>query len=243
MPHRGVVFVAFGEDYYKQGIAAALLVHNHLPDLSITLVTNSLRIEHISTVFHIVLPAAETSMNRLYRTMANRFAFDADGLYDEWALLDTDVAIMSPRFMDGFDILQGHDAAALWQAFGNDQEHLVTYCGGHWRDFLTYRSLTYPVMIYTPGTCFFKSGPTVDRFFECWQEIWKGWDGPRDLPPFTCAAQEMELDIIRLSPRISYHWILVEDNIKIPVSLHYAPGILPPVKKWRPEGFDGKDKE
>jgi len=247
--HKGAVYIAFGADYYRQCVVSVKYLKHNCPDLPVTVVTDQTEVQGPADAFHIVIPNDVTTNNRMYRTMANRFAFDKEGPYDEWILLDTDVVVGSPRFIDGFDRIGDGDAASLVQAEWNPANgETAASMGATWESFNNYHSLDNDGVgrVYTPGTCFFRSGPKADEFFTRWWWLWDGWAYDRDLPPFTGAVQDVGLQISLLNPlqehrkHQSYHWVDCNEkkgSAMAGICIHEAAGggnLLPKIENWRP---------
>ncbi|HUT88869.1 MAG TPA: hypothetical protein VMY37_05205 [Thermoguttaceae bacterium] len=229
---RGIVYVAFGEEYIKVGAASAHSVRQwaYIP---IHVVTNREPGEHRDrwpegTTFD-YMPVSD-EQNRSIRTH-----IDTLTPFDRTLLLDADVYCASNKALVPFDYLERFDMVVVtYKTLGADPglrihkdwgplcQHLGT--GGHF--------------CYCGGILYFRKGARVTDFFSTWHRFWEQSGQGRDMLPMFTALWRSQVRFLPMpGPDV---WIGQKHGVFRHSAGTQIPQLPPMRHKFKPNGSAGE---
>ena len=149
--NRGVLYIAFGENFIKEMLISAESVKKHNPDLHITaFIDNPIQSEYLDNVMQIVAKHLRPKIDYIAMTP-----------YDETLFLDTDT-IIDRDISDMFEILETVDYAAA---------HDLARKRKRYSDVIPeYGSIPYSFSEVNTGVMAFKKNNLVMKLFKMWRE-------------------------------------------------------------------------
>lgn len=190
---QGVFYVATGDEWIKEAVVSAQSLRQHMPDIHISLYTNSdVNEPSFSTIEKISLPPGD----RRIETLARRIELMLEMPWERTLRLDTDTFILgklSPIFavLDEFDIaaVHGGTRVSLPQPDNDVPETFPEYCAS----FVA-----------------FKKSDKVKRFIETWAMKFRefvAWaERQETLPPHICSYH---------ADNASLRWALYHSGLRL----------------------------
>ena len=222
MRDRGVVYVAFGEEYAMVAAASARAAAKHC-ELPIHVVTNlpdAARFDWPrATTFDLIEMPDEA--NRAVRTtLFDRTPFERTLMLDADALIESPEAALPLGWLDRYD--------ACLVAY----RPLAEYNGSaSWRE--TAAGIgSAAIDVLSGGVVYFRRGPRVRRLFCLWHEYWRADGGGRDMPALLRAVWDSDVRYLALPAKAG--WLALQRGI-IAHQVGESTGNLPPMAyKLRP---------
>lgn len=227
----GILYVAFGEQYDYQCAHSVILVRKY-SDISIRVITNLTK-DHrckewndlLNVSFEVVV--VKQKENRYYKIRTDLFS-----PFDITLFCDTDTAVQSAEFLDGFNIAKKYDVMfSVYQKIESNGQGVPMpwlYC-----KFMKLED--YPATIYKEGVFFFRKTDNTRKLFEAWENYWRLLGRGRDMPalfPATKRATDLNLGI--LPPG----WDNRDGHIIIHGYGDYRVDGLPLITKYKPSDND-----
>jgi hypothetical protein len=224
----GIFYVAFGKQYDYQCTHSVILVRKY-SDIPVRVITDlavDQRCKKWDNVSNVSFEKvnAERNKNRYYKIRPDLFS-----PFDITLFCDTDTAVQSAEFLDGFAIAQNHDVMfSVYQRIGK---------GGHglpmvWLYGKFMKPENYPATIYKEGVFFFRKTENTRKLFEAWENYWRLLGCGRDMPalfPATTKATNLNLGI--LPPG----WDNRDGHIIVHAFGNYKTKGLPIITKYKPD--------
>lgn len=191
---RGVLYIAFGENFIKEALISAESVKIHNPDLSITIFSD----KKISSEF------INNSIVIEPKHIRAKVDFIDQTPYEKTLFLDSDTVIVSSiieefSLLDKFDLAICHDLARK-------------------RDYISsviseYQDIPYSFSEVNPGVIFFKKNENTLDFFNRWKKLFyqhhEKW--PFEQPTFRIALWQTNLKLYILPSEFN---LRSKDNLK-----------------------------
>ena len=190
---RGIVYIAFGEEYDRLASHTVILSKKNTR-LPITVITNlkerNSKWDECRDINFVYLDAP-TDSNRDIKTQLYKYT-----PYDETLYIDCDSVIWKPGIEGVFPLLAKHDV--LLQRFYSWTEGRKYY--RLYRDSLKSLEIQLPVTIYIGGFWAFRKNESSIKFFDLWNQYWKRFGSGRDMPALACAVKNSEIKHFDASP-------------------------------------------
>jgi len=230
----GVVYVAFGRNYSYQAAFSAMSLRM-FSDIPIRVLSNLPDDKTWRGIAGVewVHCRGENKDNRDVKTDMFRHS-----PFDRTLYLDTDTAIRSRSFLQGFRMLDEWDVMGVSEdnplRGPEDTRKLGVYALANAR--LGYR---FPVELVNGGMLFFRKSGETKRFFATWHAAWAKLGRGRDMPALAWALQQCV-------PPLKFRLLPLTWNCPVPSSRaviahawgkHRLPGI-PSITKLKPNMHD-----
>lgn len=205
--NKGIVFVATGDKYVKEAENAARSVKKNMPDIPITLFSNTNSEE---AAFDEVVSLKNPSFN---------FEDKIQGIrrspYEKSLFLDTDTYVIS-ELSGGFDLLKHFDVAVAHAPVRSKVE-------------LEKVPESYPD--FNTGVIFFSKNDDVKEALDLWLDLYKKFTSngisDSDQPPFRKSLYLSSLEIATLTPEYNLRYEFtqfVSSDVKIIHGRYLSPG-------------------
>lgn len=228
---RGIIYVAFGEEYLRSAAASACSAREHT-SLPIRVVSNLANPEQFNwpdgVTFEFVDKPDEA--NREIRTQIDEFTpFDRTLLADADLLFTDEITVLPLDWLEHWDVV-----AVTYRSV--DCEH---HKNRQWADVVDAVG-TPDHFTFCGGVLYFKKNRVTHDMFRWWFRYWRADGRARDMPHLFRALWRSE---VRFLP-------LPGENIWIGVRhghFHHAAGNqrvagLPKITKFKPNGRDASDR-
>jgi len=148
---RGVLYIAFGDNFIKEMLLSAESVKKHNPNLPITVFTNS----PVDSEF------VDRSVLIDVKHLRPKIDYIAATPYDETLFLDTDT-IINRDIEDMFELLNNFDYAATHDLARKRKKYSATIP--------EYKNIPYSFSEVNTGVMVFKKNDAVMKLFKAWRE-------------------------------------------------------------------------
>lgn len=237
---RGLVYVAFGEEYSRMA-AATILYSRQFTDLPVHVLTNVEPLDakwgKIKNITFEVLKI-EQNNNRLVKTSLPKYTPFRQSLY-----LDCDSVIQKLGIEGIFDLLGDYDLLLnLFLRWKKGDKILRLY-----RTAMQKADVSLPLDVYNGALIAWNSWSTVNSFFCEWQHLWTLNGMGREMPALACAVKRCKCVRIKTVEERT-HKIISPDlkNVDCIVQHNYSKDFyekfdVPIIRQNKPFDVDTKD--
>jgi hypothetical protein len=189
----GIVYVAFGTQYDEQCACSARIVRG-FSDIPIFVVSN---LEKRSQIWEDI-PNVEfrhchsDDHENDKRNRAVKVSLHLYSPFETTLFCDTDTAVQSDTFLDGFYEAEKHDVMFSIRNVAKLHGNLPDI---NYKKAFKLFNMSFPATIYKEGVFFFRKTPATCQLFTQWYKCWKKLAVGRDMPALFAACQLAKADI------------------------------------------------